>query len=263
MRVFRYFLYAVIAVPVILVLVWFLALPDDFIKNSIEEAISSHAEPGMDVSLDGFKKGILFTVYADGLELSINRIPAIRITGVKGKINPFYLIKNQFAFSIKGKIGSGEIDGYFKLPGNGDLTIRGAELSNIPYLTTAGLQGSGKVSADLSLKDDAVEVTFQIPDAEIKGAAMGVPLPINSFNKIQGALSIEGNTIQIRSINLEAEKGYARLKGNIINRDMNLSLEIMPVKEKLQPYETTLLKQYLVSPGYYLIPIKGPVSSAQ
>ena len=263
MRVFRYFLCFIIGIPVFLVLVWFFALPDNFIKTSIEEAISSHAESSLDVSLSGFKKGLLFSVYADRLDLSIDRIPALSITEVSGKINPIYLIKKQFAFSIIGKIGSGDIEGSFKLPGNGNLSVHGAELNLIPYLVSSGLEGSGTISADMILKGDVIEVTFQIPDTKIKSLISGIPLPINSFDMIQGSLSLQENTIRIKSIGLEAEKGYARLKGDIINSEMDMSLEIMPSPGKLESYETMLLTQYQVSPGYYLIPIKGPVLKTQ
>jgi hypothetical protein len=61
----------------------------------------------------------------------------------------------------------------------------------------------------------------------------------------------------------EGEKGFARLKGNISNGVMDLELELMPdagyfVNER-ESLELALIRQYQISPGYYLIPVKGPV----
>ena len=67
---------------------------------------------------------------------------------------------------------------------------------------------------------------------------------------------IENSIIKITSISLEGDKGYARLKGDITNRRMDLSLELMPDENKLSTGESMLIGRHIVSPGYYVIPIK-------
>lgn len=256
---FRNFLYLAISIPVLIILIWLIALPDSLIKTAIEDSISSHRKPNINASIKGLRKGIFFTVYADSLDLKIDRTTALRITDISSRINPLYLLKKQFAFSIKGKIGTGDIEGFFKLPDKGSLKIDRAEINAIPYLASAGLEGNGLISADLNLTDNIIDVIFKIPDADIQGLAMGMPLPISSFRKIQGALSVKENTITITSISLEGDRGYARLKGNITNGFMNLVLELMPSAGKLNSIESTLMSRYQISPGYYVISIKGPL----
>jgi hypothetical protein len=40
---------------------------------------------------------------------------------------------------------------------------------------------------------------------------------------------------------------------------MNMNLEVMPISGMLEDYETMLLSRFRVSPGYYVIPIRGPL----
>ncbi len=255
----RKLLYLAISTPVFIVLIWFFAVPDSLIKTIIEDSISNRGRPKTDISIKGLKKGLFFTVHVDNLELNIDNTPALIITDISSKFNPLHLLKKQFAFSFKGKIGTGNIEGYFRLPEDGNLKIDNVELSAVPYLASVGIEGRGLISAELNLKNNTVNVIFKIPDADIKGSVGGIPLPISSFHKIQGFLSLEGNTITIKSISLEGDKGYARLKGNITNGFMKLVLELMPDADELKPVESMLIGQYQISPGHYVIPINGPL----
>lgn len=255
---FRNLLYLAIGIPGFIVLTWLFALPDSLIKMTIEDSISSQGKSNINASIEGLRKGLFFTVYADSLELEIDKTTALRITDISSKINPLYLLKKQLAFSIKGKIGTGDIKGFFKLPERGSLKIEGAEINAIPYLASVGFGGSGLISAHLNLTNNTIDVIFKIPDADIHVSAMGIPLPINSFRKIQGALTLKENTIKVTSISLEGDRGYARLKGNVTSGFMNLILELMPSAGKLKPIESMLIGKYKISPGYYVIPIKGP-----
>ena len=256
----RKLLYLAISIPVFIVLIWFFAVPDSLIKTIIEDSISNRGRPKTDISIKGLKKGLFFTVYIDNVKLNINNTPALIITDISSKLNPLQLFRKQLAFSVKGKIGTGNFKGYFRLPEDGNLKIDNVELSAVPYLASVGIEGKGLISAELNLKNNTVDVIFKIPDADIKGSVGGMPLPIiSSFHKIQGAFSLEGNAIRIKSISLEGDRGYARLKGNITNEYMNLVLELMPDTDELKAVESMLIGQYQISPGYYVIPIEGPV----
>ena len=72
-------------------------------------------------------------------------------------------------------------------------------------------------------------------------------------------VAIKNNIITFDSVSLEGDKGYARLKGRITNGYMNMALEIMPEAGKLTSLEKMLIGKYIVSPGYYVVPLKGPV----
>ncbi len=255
----RNILLLIIGIPVFILLLWLIALPDSIIKTTIENSISNNGRLNINPSIKGLRKGLFFTVYAESLELKIGKTAVLIITDISGRINPLYLFKRQFAFSVRGKIGKGDIEGYFKLPESGSLKIDKAEFASVPYLTFAGLYGKGLISARLNFKNNIIDAVFEIPDADIHSSTMAIPMPISSFRKIQGALQLQGNTIKITSISLEADKGYARIKGDVINGTMNLSLELMPSAGKLEPIESMLISKYQISPGYYAIPIKGPI----
>lgn len=258
---FRKILFFLISLPLIIIFIWFFAIPESLIKTSIEGSISGHGKLNINPSIKGLRKGLFFTLYIESIELKIDRAPVLRITDISSRINPLYILKRQFVFSIKGKIGTGEIRGFFQLPEGGNIKIDKVEISAIPYLTSVGLEGSGLISAHLNLKNNTMEAVFKIPDANINGSVKGLPLPIHSFRKIQGAFSLKENTIKITSISLEGDKAYARIKGEIINGLMHLTLELMPSTDKLKPTESVLISKYQILPGYYVIPIEGPLFS--
>jgi type II secretion system protein N len=257
MKRLRIFLLTVVGIPLCIILLWFIAIPESLIKSAIEDGLSQYGQLDLNVTLQGLKKGMFFTISAESLDLEIDKTPALKITDIKSRINPFYLVKKQIAFSVNGKLGSGDIRGSFILPGKGHLNINKAELSSIQYLAYAGFKGSGLITADFSVHGDIVDVVFQIPDSHLKSTM--IPLLADEYRIIQGVVTLKENSVQVKSISLEADKGYARLKGNIKNGLMNMNLEIMPDTGKLEKYESMLLARYLVSPGYYVIPIKGPM----
>ena len=121
-----------------------------------------------------------------------------------------------------------------------------------------GIKTNGHVSADILLKSKSALITFQVPDMDLRESTIIIPF-INSFHRIHGALSVSGNDVKLESVSLEGDKGYARLKGDIRNNIMDLRLELMPAMEKLSSVESMLIGKYIVSPGYYVLPIKGPI----
>ena len=251
----RYLLYAAIAIPVLLLLIWMIAIPEDLIRNRIESAVTNSGNRNIRLSIEGFRKGPFFNLYADSLDFSIDDKPALRITGFRSTFKPFYLMGKELAFSIRGKIGTGDINGLLKLPLDGKITIEKAELDAISYLSQFGFKVKGYVFSDIIIKDNFLTVVFKVPDLDIDDSDSVIPL-LNTFHRLQGSLSIENSIIKITSISLDGDKGYARIKGDITNRILNLSLELMPDENKLSTGESMLIGRYIVSPGYYLIPIR-------
>lgn len=252
-------LYALSLIFLFIILSWFFAVPDDLLKSKIEDSISGAENSAINASIDGFKKGIFFFFNADSLKLKRGNITLFNITDISGRLNPLYLLKGQLFFSIKGKLGEGDIEGSFRLPEGGNIKITNADIKAIDYLSQIGLEGSGYISSDIALNGSAAKITFDIPDLNIQNSEK-ITLPfINSFHRIQGALSLNEDTAEIRSISLEGTKGYARLKGTIDKGVMNLALELMPSSKDVAPAELMLIEKYKVSPGYYLIPFKGPL----
>jgi type II secretion system protein N len=256
---YRHILIFLTGVPVFLILIWLLAVPGSLIETQIENALQQSGESSMSLSVHGLKKGVFFTIYADSLDLHIDNRPAMQLTVFSGKFSPRHLAGGHLAFNLEGNIGTGDVSGTVKLPMDGNISIKNAELNAIPYLARFGIDINGNLSSNINIKNDYVHVVFNIPDLSIGDSESSVIPILNTFRTMQGALLIRGNNIKFDSVSLEGEKGYARLKGNITNGIMNLALELMPLTGKLNTLESMLIGKYIVSPGYYIIPIKGPL----
>lgn len=245
-------------IPVLLVLLWTIAVPVDLIKERLESAVTGPADSGVTLSVNGLRKGLFFTLSADSLDLKIDNRPALMITDFTGSFSPRHLAGRKLGFDIIGKIGSGDVKGFLKLPLEGSIKTDRAELSAIPYLKRFDTVINGHVSSDLSIKDNTIKIIFNVPDLDIDDSASVIPM-LNTFSKLQGSLSVKEKTILVDSVSLDGEKGYARLKGSITDNVMALSLELMPAAGKLNTLESMVIGKYTVSPGYYVVPISGPL----
>jgi type II secretion system protein N len=245
-------------IPVLLVLLWAIAVPVDLIKERLESAVAGPADSNIAIAVNGLRKGLFFTLSADSLDLKIDNRPALRITDFTGSFSPRYLAGGKLAFDVKGKIGTGDVNGILKLPLEGSIKTDRAELSEIPYLARFDTVINGHAGSDISINGNVIKIIFNVPDLKIDDSASVIPL-LNTFSKLQGALSVKGNTIQIDSISLDGEKGYARLKGSITRNVMDLSLELMPAAGALGTLESMVIGKYIVSPGYYAVPVRGPL----
>lgn len=254
----RHLLYLITGIPVFIIMVWFFAVPSDMLKEQIEYAVSQSGGSDIEARIKGFRKGVLLTIFADSIEISVDKTPAINMTDLSFNFDPGHLVHGDIAFLIDGRIGSGNIKGLVKFPAWGEINIEKAELTAIPYLTRFGIKMNGHVFSDINIKNDTVKVIFEVPELSIDDSTTIIPL-LSTFRRLQGGLSVTGNNIIIDSISLEGEKGYARLKGSIRNGVMNMALEVMPIAEKLSSLESMLIGKYIVSPGYYVIPINGPL----
>lgn len=255
----RNIVFILIAIPVFVILVWFFAIPDELLQERIEDLISTAGGARISASLKGLRKGLFFDIYAEGLALEMDGRPAIEIRDLWGSFNPLSLAKRELSFSMKGKIGTGEINGSFSFPRGGDMTIEEVELNAISYLTSLGIRINGHLSASLALQNDTMHVIFQVPDLDMGNSELAIIIPfVDSFNKLQGILTIRGNNVKVKSVTLEGERARARISGDITNGYSNLTLELMP-SVKLNSVESMLIGKYQVSPGYYVIPLKGQI----
>jgi type II secretion system protein N len=253
----RTVLYLIIGVPVFLSLAWLFVIPTNLIQERIEDAIASSGNGELSLSVTGLRKGIFLNLSADNLTLVLDQKPALEISDFRMNISPRHLPDFQLAFAINGEMGGGKVHGTLKLPLDGTIYIEQAELNDIPYLKRVGIDIYGKMSSEISVKGDSVNAVFRIPDLNIGDSAITVIPLINSFRKMQGSLSLAGNNLKVDSVSLDGDKGYARLKGTITNGIMDLSLEMMPETRKLNTMESMLIGKYIISPGYYVVPIKG------
>jgi hypothetical protein len=258
LKYLRYILLPLLGIPVLCILLWVVAIPDDLIRDHIEHAVARSGNSHMSLSVKGFEKGIFFALYAQSLHLTIDGKSALTVTDFTGSFSPGYLTEGSLGIKINGKIGTGNISGILKLPLDGKVTIDSAELSAVPYLLDLPVDINGTVSAESNIRDNAIDIIFDVPDLHIDDSASVIPL-LNTFKRLQGALVVKGNLISLDSVSLEGDKGFARLKGDIRGNVMNLALELMPIAKKLSTMESMLIGKYVVSPGYYVVPLKGPM----
>lgn len=255
MIIFRNILYILLVIAVFILLFWFFAIPDDLIREKIEESVSGLNNQEIRVSMDEIKKGLFFSVHSKNVQLKIGDKPALTVTELTARINPIYFIRKQLTFSIEGRMGSGHVNGSLRFPGGGSLRINDAELDSIPYLQSLGIKSTGYISAHIIIRDNTAKVVFEIPDLNIQEYnEIESPL-LATFHTVQGVLNIVNDKIRIDSLGLEGDKGYARIKGDITAGFMDLTLELMPSAGELSQAEIMLIDSYLQSPGYYVIPL--------
>jgi type II secretion system protein N len=141
------------------------------------------------------------------------------------------------------------------------VRVDGAQLQDMPIFAMLGIDGRGTLSGDLNIRDTKGTVTFSVADARFSRAAFaGVAVPLEVFTGARGAMTVDGSTLRVQSFALEGEGIYARLRGDITAGRMNLTMELMPEKSfRDQNLVFMLLTKYQVSPGYYSIPLNGPL----
>lgn len=258
MNKIRNFTYLTGTILILIILIWFIVIPKDLIEDYIEQSPARSGLKNIKLSIEGLHKGFLFNLNASSLNLLIDDRPALVITDLTGRLSAVLFKNKSVAISVNGKIGSGNMDATFSTPSEGKITIERAELVSIPYFDRLGLDIKGHLLSDIAIKNNTVKATFRVPDLSIDDSSTVIPL-LNTFKKLQGSLTLMNNGIKIESLSLEGNKGYARIKGNISNGMADLSLELMPEVERLTSFEEMLIGKYIVSPGYYVVPIKGQV----
>ena len=98
------FLYGALGLIVFLILVWLFAVPNDLIQEKMEDAVSRSGNGNLSLSIDGLRKGIFFSLYADAVNLSVDNKPALRINDFSINFIPRYLTAGELAFAINGNI---------------------------------------------------------------------------------------------------------------------------------------------------------------
>jgi type II secretion system protein N len=252
-------LYFIIAIPLLIVLIWLFAVPTSLIHERINDAITGPAGNNIEVTISDLKKGILLSLHADTVEIKSNSVSALTLKNLSAHISPQHLFQGKPAILLKGNVGDGDLRAVLFLSREGLMKIENASIDAITYLDHYGISGKGSFFSEstFNLENESADISLVIPDLDLNASVHVIPFA-DSLKKIQGRLLVKGNRIEVHSFSLEGAKGYARLAGLINNGQMNLKLEVMPQVDKLTPLESMLIGKYIVSPGYYVIPIEGP-----
>ena len=252
------FLIALITIPVILWGLW-IAFPKASIQSIIEGSVSKEK---LRLEVKGLKKGLFYNLSIDRLTLKNSGEEQISFDNIYCRINPLSLMTLRLNVSFDGSTAGGNISGRINLTKDKmrvGLDLKKANINDMPLLKRVGIKGTGTLSGKFTAINDTGHIEFVTEDSRFEPAVFsGTKVPLNFFYSIKGSIDIKGSIINVVSIVLEGRDIYARLKGVIKDTVTDLEIELMPgisfVENPLFLYE---LEKYKVSPGYYVIPIKG------
>lgn len=262
---FKKLLIAVIVLAALVWGAWLVAVPEALLTGIIEDSVKTG---GLDIEVNGFRKGLFFSFTSESIEIKKSDKRLLSINGVSGRVDLLALPLMKVVMPFQGRVGSGELKGRALLRRKHyevDLSVDAAQMQEIAFFGQAGLKGKGTLAVDVYVEDGRGEIKFAIEDAEfgmlyLPGSLSGFVLPLGMFQSARGVVRFKGQTVEVESLSIEGRGIYARAKGVIRGREVDMKLELMP-EASVMPMDafvilTSLISSYRVSPGYYVIPIK-------
>ena len=254
-------LIAFASVPVVFWFIW-MAFP----ATSMESIIEGSAGDGkIAIEVQRLKKGFFYALSIDKVAVKSSGKEIVSFYNIHSRINPISLFRMQLDASMNGTTGSGKISGNAILAKDrvqANLDYKDVDMQEMPILKHAGIRGTGTISGRFLMADGKGRVEFVMRNAIFEPADFsGINVPMNFFKEVTGSLAIEGNVLEVVSVSLRGKDIYARLKGPIKNHVADLTMELMPSGSFLEnPLFLMEVGRYQVSPGYYIIPIRGNFS---
>ncbi len=241
---------------------WFVVFPRSTLLPLIRNSLSSS---GLAVELSGFRKGYFYDFTAEKAAINKSDRTLLTVQDLSCGLDiPSTLILKP-ALLCRGEIAGGGIRGRVGLiHGMGPLkvNIEEARVEGLPFLSLAGVSGTGKISGRMDIAAGSGDIVFAIRDAHLLPASFGgIRVPLDIFSHGTGALALVGETLRVTSFSLEGSSIYARVKGTIEGNMLNLTMELMPQKSFAEENPVFgLLAAYRDSPGHYSIPIAEAVN---
>lgn len=251
-----------LAIPVLFIGIW-IAVPPDTAQGLLEDF--GDGDP-FTIQAEGFKKGLLYRFSADRLLVQHRHKPVVSFQNVSLRINPSSLIRLRMRSLLKGEIGGGEINGTLDLAKKDtriEIDMDGIRINEVPFFSKNGIEGSGILSGTYTMIKEKGHLEFLVENAQLKPIVLtGKTIPLNFFHTVRGYMDIRNNKLGAVSVSFEGKDIYARMKGKVQDAFANLAIEVMPEAGIAEnPFFLHEFKQYEVSPGYYVIPVRGPLSA--
>ncbi|NWF76009.1 MAG: type II secretion system protein GspN [Nitrospirae bacterium] len=247
-----------VAIPSFVWGVWF-AFPEHILKSFVEKSISTNE---LSVEVESLKKGLFYSFTINRLTLLGRKEELVYLNDISCSLQPWVLVFMNLRLSFNGQVSGGNMNGKMDIARNKkhiSLDFRDARIKNIPFFSIAGIKGDGSISGRFVMNDNTGFIEFFSKDIALESAIFsGISVPLNYFQKVIGSLNIRGKEIFINSVTLEGIDIYARIKGDIKDTFYNINIELMPGKSFIDnPLFSEVLKRYEVSPGYYVVPLRG------
>jgi type II secretion system protein N len=254
-------LVALIIAAVIVFGVWFIAVPQSMLSGIITSPFQG--SPAR-IEVVGLKKGLFYNVRIDQIVLKKAGAAILALDNISGRLSFSSLLKLSPAIIFHGDIAGGTVRGEVRFSRGGrslNITLENGHIEEVPFFRQAGLGGSGVISGEYKARNNSGDLKFTIDDAEIRTASFGgIPVPLNMFHTARGAMETNGRTLRIISFAMEGKGIYARLKGDVTGRMLNLTMEIMPdASLERQDPMFSMIRRYEDSPGHYYIPIRSAI----
>ena len=240
---------------------WIIAVPESLLTNLVEGAMH---DGSLRLGVTDMRKGLFYNFSCGNITLTKNGKKLLSVNNIEGRINPLSLLLLKLNVLFSGDLSRGKVNGtidLFRGKSHVTVSVNGAELQYMPFFALLGIEGQGILSGNINIRNEKGTITFSAADTRFSPAAFaGVAIPLDVFTGARGAMTVDGSMLRIKSFALEGEGIYARLKGDITGGRMSLTMELMPQKSfRDQNLVFMALKRYEVSPGYYSIPLTGPL----
>ncbi len=257
-------LLALLGLGVVLVLVWYLAVPGEFVEDRIEGLLEATLlnTPigGVDVEVEGVRKTPLFGLRIESITVSGKR-PLITLYRLQGGIQLQKLLAGRVEAVIKGELEEGSPVLLTLRMGGGKsvyVEVPEAGVEDLPILQEAGLKGEGVFSLrGLFRLRRTLEGTAVLKGRDLKLSDISMKggyIPLGLFHTLRGALRINSGVVEVTSLGLEGDRVYSRIKGVLRGGRFIGQMEVFPEpgfsKLLLAP-----LERYRVSDYHYRIPL--------
>lgn len=253
-------------------LVWQL-IPDRAIRQFVTGNLAAQG-----LHLKAQKLGTTFPFALQGAGLSIGDDSAdyLAIDRATVRLRLLPLFTGKLAVNLNARTGTGTATAAVTLypRTQGTLFINNLEIAAIPAVTNA-IEGSvkGVLNLDAAFRQTTSGVTgeakLRINSLALSGAKVSaMPLPDLTVSETRGLLKLNGSTIDIATLAMQADGIYLRLSGKLPltpAAPLNLTLELLPSAELLERQKSVFLMMfpYLTAPGHYSLPISGTLASPQ
>ncbi len=253
---------AAVFAAVMLFAAWFVVFPEKTLLALIRNSLGGS---GLTVDLSGFRKGYFYDFRTENVAFGKSGRTLLTAQDISCRLDFSSLLLLKPALRCGGKMAGGRITGSIGLPGGKGpvrVSIDNARIEELPFLSLAGIGGSGSISGRLIMTKGSGDILFAVREAHLLPASFGgIRVPLDAFSDGTGALALDGGKLRVTSFSLEGNGIYARVKGTMEGNVLNLKMELMPEKSfALENPVFALLAAYRDSPGHYSIPITAAVN---